>query len=377
MRAFLYPAIVLLSLLGVPDTTRATDMFVYFGTHRAGPEVGFSLSHFDTETGVLTAPKFLIEAKEPAFFIIHPDGQHLYTCNSGNPGGLSAYRIAPTTGELTLINRVLTGGGDASFVSLDQTSRYALVANYLSGNVAVFALRSDGGVGDWTGYAQQTGSSVDPERQTHAYAHAILTDPTNRFALVPDLGVDKLFVYQFDENLGTIKPNDVPFAQVAGGLGPRHVRFHPNGRWVYLINEMGSRIIGFNWDASLGKLSDFQTVSTLPVDFKGANACAELEIRPNGKFLYASNRGHDSLAVFAIDPSSGRLSLVEHASSRGKTPRNFAFDPTARWLLCTNHGSDNAVVFRVDPDSGRLTPVGEPVTVPSPFCERFLPVKKE
>lgn len=376
MRSLLSQVYLFIALLIPSGAARGVDLFVYFGTHSAGPQIGLSLSHFDSETGGLTPPKLLVEAKEPAFFVIHPEGRYLYTCNSGVPGGLSAYKIEPKTGELTLINRVLAGGGDTSFVSLDQTARYALVANYLGGNIAVFALRPDGGVGDWTGFAQQTGSSVDPERQTHAYAHAIITDPTNRFALVPDLGVDKLFVYHFDEKSGAIKPNKPPFAQVAAGLGPRHVRFHPNGRWVYLINEMGSRIIGFNWDSTTGALSDFQTISTLPPDFKGANACAELEVHPNGKFLYASNRGHDSLAVFAIDPSTGRLSLVEHTSSRGKTPRNFAFDPSARWILCTNHGSDNAVVFRVDPESGHLTPVGEPVRVPAPFCERFLPVSR-
>lgn len=350
-------------------------MFVYFGAHSSGPHIGFSLSHFDTETGVLTPPKFLLEAKEPAFFIIHPDGKHFYSCNSGIPGGVSAYEIDPHTGDLKYINRVLAGGGDTSFISLDQTGQYALVANYLGGSGAVFKLRPDGGIGDWTGFTQHTGSSVDPQRQTHPYAHAILTDPTNRFAVIPDLGTDNLYIYHFDEKVGTIKPNAPPYIHVAPGSGPRHVRFHPNGRLIYLINEMASSIIGFDWDTAAGKLTEFQTVSTLPEDFKGTNACAELEIHPNGKFLYASNRGHDSLAVFAIDSTNGKLSLIEHTSSRGKTPRNFAFDPSSQWIICTNQASDNAVVFRVDPTSGHLSAVGGPVAVPAPFCERFLPVR--
>jgi 6-phosphogluconolactonase len=369
-----FPATMLaLALVSLPAA--AADMFVYFGSHRSGPNIGFSLAHFDTDTGVLTKPEFLLEARAPAYFVIHPDGRHLYTCNSGDPGGVAAYEIEPHTGHLTFLNRELAGGGDTSYLSLDRTGRYALAANYAGGNVAVFALRPDGGLGDWTAFIQHTGSSVNPQRQTHAYAHSIVVDPTNRFALVADLGVDKVFVYRFNEKDGTLAPNSPAFVSVAPGSGARHVKFHPNGKWVYLINEIGCTVIGFNWDSAKGTLTEFQTISTLPADFKGTSACAEMEIHPNGRFLYGSNRGHDSLAVFAIDQETGRLSLVQHVSSQGKTPRNFAFDPTSRWIICTNHDSNNAVVFRVDETTGRLTQAGEPVAVPYPFCERFLPVR--
>jgi 6-phosphogluconolactonase len=350
-------------------------MFVYFGSHSFGPGIGFSLARFDTETGALTKPAFLIEAREPAFFVLTPDGSRLYTCNSGTPGGLSAYAVEPHTGRLTLINRVLAGGGDTSFITLDRTGRYVLVANYDGGNVAVFALRPDGAIGDWTGFDQHTGRSVNPRRQAHAYAHAIVLDPTNRFVLVPDLGVDRLYIYRFDGNSGALTPNEPAFAAIAPGSGPRHVRFHPNGRWVYLINEIASTIIAFSWDSTNGRLAPFQTITTLPADFKGVSACAELEIHPNGRLLYCSNRGDDSLAGFAIDQDTGRLTPVEHVSSGGKSPRNFAFDPTGRWIIVTNHDSDNALVFRVDTATGRLTRSGDPVTVPSPYCERFLPVR--
>ena len=353
----------------------AMDTFVYFGSHGSGPGVGFSLAHFDTETGVLTRPEFLVAAKEPAFFVIDAGGRHLYTCNSGTPGGVSAYAIEPHTGGLTLLNLALAGGGDTSFVSLDQTGRYALAASYQGGNIAVFALRPDGGLGDWTAFVQHTGSSVNPQRQMHPFAHAILADPSNRFVLVPDLGVDKVFIYRFDACDGSLVANEPAFAAVAPGSGPRHLRFHPNGRWVYLINEMASTVVGYQWDGARGALTEMQTISTLPAGFTGVSTCAELEVHPEGKFLYASNRGHDSLAVFAIDPSAGRLSLVETVPSGGKTPRNFAFDPTGRWIVCTNHGSDNAVVFRLDPATGRLAAHGVPVPVPGPFCERFLPVR--
>jgi 6-phosphogluconolactonase len=369
------PVLVAALIAFAAPATRAIDTFVYFGSHRAGPNIGFSLAHFDTDTGVLTKPQFLLEARAPAFFVIAPDGQHLYTCNSGDPGGVAAYAIDPHTGALTYLNRELAGGGDTSYISLDKTARFALAANYNGGNLAVFALKPDGSLGDWTAFDQHTGKGVNPQRQTHAYAHSIITSPDNRFALCADLGVDKVYVYHFDEKTGALRPNNPPSVSVAPGSGARHVKFHPNGRWVYLINEIGSTVIGFDWDAAKGTLTEFQTISTLPADFKGTSTCAEMEIHPNGKFLYGSNRGDDSLAVFAIDPANGHLSLVQHISSAGKTPRNFAFDPTAKWIVCTNHGSDNAVVFAVDPDTGKLTQHGEPVSVPYPFCERFLPVR--
>jgi 6-phosphogluconolactonase len=358
------------------SSVRAIDTFIYFGSHSNRPGAGFSLAHFDTDTGVLTKPQFLLEAKEPAYFIIHPDGRHLYTCNSGNPGGVSAYAIDPRTGGLTLLNRELAGGGDTSYISLDRTNRFALAANYDGGNFAVFAIKPDGSLGDWTAFVQHMGKSVNPQRQTHPYAHSIVVDPTNRFALVADLGVDKLFVYRFDEKTGKISPNDPAFVIVPPGSGARHVKFHPNGHWVYLITEMGSTVIGYDWDTAKGTLTEFQNISTLPADFKDANACAELEVHPNGKFLYGTNRGHDSLAMFAIDQTNGHLTAIGHVPSGGKTPRNFAFDPTAKWIVCTNHGSNNAVVFRVDGETGKLTQQGEPISVPSPFCERFLPVQK-
>jgi 6-phosphogluconolactonase len=359
----------------VEKNLRAADMFVYFGTHRAGTNIGFSLAHFDTDTGVLTKPEFLIQSPAPAYFVIHPDGLHLYTCNSGSPGSVSAYEIQPHTGALKFLNRLPAGGADTSYVSLDQTGRYLFAANYQGGNIAVFALKPDGSIGDRTAFVQDTGSGPNPQRQTHAYAHSIIPDPSNRFVLAADLGVDKIFVYHFNANAGSLTPNDPPSVSVTPGSGARHVKFHPNGRWVYLINEIASTVTAFNWNSTNGALAEFQTISALPADFKGTSACAEIMVHPNGKFLYASNRGDNSLAVFAIDQTTGRLTLVEHVSSGGKMPRNFAFDPTGKWIICSNHDSNNAVVFRVDENTGKLTPTGDPVPVPYPFCERFLPVR--
>jgi 6-phosphogluconolactonase len=250
----------------------ASDALVFFGSHSPVPGAGFSLGHFDADTGVLTKPEFLLEAKEPAFFVLSADGSRLYTCNSGTPGGLSSYAVEPHSGHLTLLNRVLAGGGDTSFISLDKAERHVLVANYDGGSVAVFALRPDGSIGDWTGFDQHKGRSVNPVRQTHAYAHSIVLDSTNRFALVPDLGVDKVYVYRFDAATGALTPHAPAFVDIAPGSGPRHIRFHPNGRWVYLINEIASTIEAFAWDTGSGTLAPFQTVSTLPADFGGVSA---------------------------------------------------------------------------------------------------------
>jgi 6-phosphogluconolactonase len=250
-----------------------------------------------------------------------------------------------------------------------------LAANYAGGNIAVFAIKPDGTLGDRTAFVQHTGSSVNPQRQTHAYAHSIIVDPSNRFALVADLGLDKILVYRFNEKDGRLTPNDPPFVAIKPGSGPRHVTFHPNGRWVYVISEIASTVTAFNWNSTNGTLAEFQSVSALPADFQGTNTSAEIMVHPNGRFLYASNRGDDSLAVFAIDQTTGRLALVEHVSCGGKTPRFFTFDPTGKWLLCSNHGSDNTVVFRVDENTGKLTQSGQPVPVPYPFCEGFLPVR--
>ena len=349
---------------------RGEDLFVYIGTHTAGPGKGFSLAHFDTTTGALTKPEFLLEAPAPAYFIIAPDKKHLYTCNS--TGFVSAYAIDPASAHLTLLNQEPSGGGDPSYISLDRGGRYVFVANYDGGNVAAWRLRPDGGIGERTAFVQHTGSGVNPQRQAHAYAHSIRVDPTNHFVLVADLGLDKLFVYRFDATKGTLTPNDPPFVTAKPGSGPRHVVFHPNGRWAYLLTEMGSTVTQYEWDAKNGRLQEMQTLSTLPADFHGDSACAEITVHPNGKFLYASNRGHDSIAVFSIDSRSGRLTVIQHVPSGGKTPRNFDLDRAGRWMVVTNHGNNVAQVMRIDPATGKLTPVGNPVEMPSPFCPRFL-----
>jgi 6-phosphogluconolactonase len=356
----------------------ASDDLVFFGTHAVGPGRGLSVAHFDSETGLLTKPQLVAEAAAPAFFVLHPDGRHLYACNSndfarGFTGEtISAFSIDPQTGQLTFINQQSSGGADPSYITLDATNRYVLNANYKGGSVAAIKLNPDGSLGERTATIQHEGRGVDPKRQTQPYAHSVRLDPTNRFALVADLGLDKLFVYRLNAQDGSLTPNDPPFAKVTPGAGPRHLAFHPKGRYVYLINEMASTIVAFAWDSKRGALTERQTLSTLPEGFQGTSHCAEILVHPNGKYVYGSNRGHDSLAVFAIDPPTGQLRLIEHVPTQGRSPRNFAFDPSARWIIVTNHGSDNAMVFRVDRKTGRLTPQGQPVDIVNPFGIGFL-----
>ncbi|MGQ8336954.1 lactonase family protein [Sunxiuqinia sp. A32] len=353
----------------------STDLYVYFGSHGKGEGYGFSLAHFDTETGILSTPEFLLEAVAPAYFLIHPDGKRLYTCNSAPGSDVSAYTIDPSSAKLTLLNTKPSFGGDPSYVCLDATGNFLMVANYDGKSIAVYALQPDGSIGERTAFFEHSGTSINLERQTQARPHCILVDPTNKFVLVPDLGVDKLFVYRFDAQTGKLEPNDVQYAKVAPGSGPRHVIFDEKGEFAYLINEMGSTIIRYSWDASEGVLSELETISTLPKDFYGISTCAEILLHPSGKFIYATNRGDNSVAVFSVDEESGSLSLIQHISTQGKTPRNCEIDPTGKWLLVTNQDSNNAVVFRIDPKNGLLKQNGSPVPVRSPFCERFLVVK--
>ncbi len=356
----------------------ANEFFAYFGTGRSGANLGFSVAHFDSDTGALTVPTLAPTAAAPNIFIFSADGSRLYTCHAGRTfqnqpgGGVSAFAVDPSTGALTLLNSTSSGGADPGYVSLDQTGRFLFVANYNGGSIAVFALQPDGSLGARTFFDQHTGQSVNPTRQGHAYCEAIFTDATNRFVISTDLGLDKIFIYHFDQKTGVLTPGETPFATIAPGSGPRHAAFGPGEKFLYVVGEMTSTLTTYAWDATRGTLTDLQTISTVPEDFKSKNNPAEVLVHANGKFLYTSNRGHDSLAVFAIDAKTGRLSLVQHIPTGGKTPRCFSFDPTGKWIVVSNQDTNNATVFRVDAITGKLTQLGEPVSVPSPLQAQFL-----
>jgi 6-phosphogluconolactonase len=364
-----------LFLIVAPLASIGQDLTVLFGTHVAGPGKGFSASHFDAKTGVLGHPEFVTESPGPAYFVLAAGQTRLYTCNSN--GFVSAYSVMKGGRSLTLLNKVPSEGGDPSYISLDKTEKYIFVANYQGGSIVAWALKPDGSIGKRTAFAQHTGKGADPKRQTHAYAHSIIVDPTNRFVLTADLGLDKLFVYKFDVKTGALTPNDPAFVSVPPGLGARHVVFHPNGRWVYLDNEMGSKVVFFHWNSAKGSLNQVQVVSMLPEEFAGTSAAAEMKVSLDGRFLYGTNRcegkGQDGdIVVFAIDQKIGLLKAIQHISSGGETPRNFEFDPSGHWMIVTNHGSNNAVVFKIDQKMGTLTQQGAPVSVPYPFSPRFV-----
>ncbi len=366
-----------LLVLGIPALA-ADEFLVYFGTYTSGESRGIYAYRFEGASGKLTSLGLAAESENPSFLAIHPNGRYLYSVSelSGDggetAGAVSSFTINKETGKLTLLNKVSAGGDGPCHLNVDQTGRMLVVANYNSGNVAAFPLRDDGRLGEASSLIQHRGSSVNARRQQGPHAHSVNFSLDNRFLVAVDLGLDKLMVYRADATKATIESNDPPFTEVKPGSGPRHFTFHPSGRYAYVINEISSAVTAFRYEAERGGLSEIQTISTLPEGFEGRNSTAELRIHPSGKFLYGSNRGHDSIAVYAVDAATGMLRAVEHVSTGGKRPRSFEIDPSGRFLFAANQGTHNVVVFRIDPSSGRLSPVGEQLEIPSPVCVRFV-----
>jgi 6-phosphogluconolactonase len=356
----------------------AGGFLVYFGTYTGAKSKGIYVSRFDPATGRLSAPELVAETRNPSFLAVHPGGRFLYAVGevdgaSGKPGGtVNAFSLDRQTGKLTLLNQQASGGSGPCHLSVDASGKCLLVANYNSGSIAALPIHADGRLGEATTTIQHAGSSVNPERQAGPHAHFICPSPDNRFALNCDLGLDLVLVYRLDADAARLAPGNPPFATVPPGAGPRHLTFAPDGKFVYVINEMGSTISAFSYNPTNAALTEVQTLSTLPKDFSTNNICAEIVIHPSGKFLYGSNRGHDSIAVFAVDRKSGRLTLMEHLSSQGRTPRHIAIDPTGRWLLAENQDSDSVIVFALDPDTGKLKPIGQSLTIGSPVCAVFV-----
>jgi 6-phosphogluconolactonase len=286
---------------------------------------------------------------------------------------VSAFAIDAATGNLTLLNQEGVRGASPCHLSVEPSGKVLLAANYSDGTVTALPIRDTGRVDEPTAFIQHTGASVNPERQKGPHAHSINTDPAGRFAFAADLGLDKVLIYRLDARLGTLTPHDPPSVSVTPGAGPRHFAFHPSGRTAYLLNEIDSTVTAFGYDPERGVLTTLQTLSTLPEGFMGNNSTAEVLVHPSGRFLYSSNRGHDSIALFTIEERSGHLTAIGHESTRGKTPRNFGIDPTGALLLAANQDSDSVVLFRIDPESGRLTATGEAVEVPHPVCVRMIP----
>lgn len=354
------------------------SFLVYVGTYTGPDSKGIYAFRFDPASGQSTSLGLVAETINPSFLAIDPSQHYLYAANEvgdykgEKSGGVSAFAIDRRTGKLTFLNEVSSHGAGPCHVALDKTGKHVLVANYDGGSVAVFPVLPDGRLGEASSVVQHSGHGPNTERQEGPHAHEIQLTRDNRFAIAADLGLDELLVYRFDPVKGTLAANDPPFTKVGPGAGPRHFVFHTNGKFVYALNEMGGSVTSFAYDARAGVLHNLQTISSLPEDFKSKNESAEVVADTAGKFLYASNRGPDNIAVFAIDSATGTLKLVEHVPTRGKTPRNFAIDPTSKYLLVANEESSNMVEFRIDPKTGRLTDTGQVLKVPSPVCIVFM-----
>jgi 6-phosphogluconolactonase len=356
---------------------------VYVGTYtgEGSKSKGIYAYRFDAESAAITPVGLAAETVNPSFLAVHPNHRFLYAVNEvGNyngqkSGAVSAFAIDHATGKLTLLNQVATKGADPCYITVDKTGKNVLVANYTGGSVAVFPVLKDGRLGEASAFVQHSGHGTNPERQEGPHAHSIDLSPDNRFAIVDDLGLDETLVYKFDSGKGSLAPNDPPFAKADPGAGPRHFAFHPNGKFAYVVNEMGSSVAAFAYDGRAGSFRPLQTISTLPKGFAAQNDDAEIEVDNAGKFLYASNRGHDSIAVFAIDADKGTLTLVQDVPTKGQTPRNFALAPGGKILFAANEKSDEIVIFGVDPHTGRLTPTDKMLEVVEPVSVVFVPVE--
>jgi len=361
------------------------DTLVYVGTYTGAKSKGIYLFKLQTENlevsqNIRLVPLGLAaETPNPSFLELDPKRRLLFAVNEmdtfeGKPtGAVSAFSIDPVTGKLTLLNQRSSMGAGPCHLLLDRQGRNLLVANYGSGRVAVLPVQPDGRLGEATDFVQHIGKSVNPTRQKGPHAHGVTLDPANQFAFVCDLGLDKVMVYRFDAQRGKLTPNDPPFAQLKPGAGPRHMVFRPDGRFAYVINEINSTITAFGYDSKAGVLNELQSVSTLPGYWEGRNSTAEIGIHPSGKYLYGSNRGHESVVLFSVDPDKGTLTFIEDQATGGKKPRHFGIEPSGKHLAIANQDSDTLLICRIDAGNGRLKPSGVFAEAPSPVCVKFLP----
>jgi len=377
----LVPFLFLLSVWASP-AKHHTKYFVYIGTYteEGSESKGIYAYRFDSETEQLTPIGLAAEAINPSFLAVHPNHRFVYAVNEVSnykgqkSGAVSAFAIDRATGKLTLLNQVASRGGDPCYISLDKTGEHVLVANYGGGSIAVFPVLKDGRLGEASAFIQHSGHGTNPDRQEGPHAHSIDVSPDNRFAVVNDLGLDETLVYGFNGAHGSLAAANPNIAKADPGAGPRHLAFHPSGRFAYVINEMQSAITAFRYDPAAGQLQKIQTISSLPKDFSGHDEAAEIQVHPSGKFLYASNRGHDSIAVFAIDASKGALTPVQYVSTKGGSPRSFEIAPGGSLLFAENEKSDDIVLFHINPQTGRLNPTGKVLKVSQPVCVKFVPV---
>lgn len=365
------------ALHGQDSPPAPASMCVYIGSYAEENEPGIHVCQFDPASGTLTRAGGATGLKHPSFQALHPNGRFLYSVSEVQDyqgqavGAIAALAIDPATGQLTLLNCQSSMGAGPCYVTVDAAARHVLAANYSSGSVVVLPVAADGSLEMACAFEQHQGSSVHA-RQQDPHAHCIHVDPTGRFAVSADLGLDQVVIYQYDDHEGSLTPNSWQAAvAMTPGAGPRHLAFHPNGRFCYVINELSSTVTALAYRDATGELRAFQELSTLPPDFQGENATAEIAVSPDGRFLYGSNRGHHSIAVFAIDPTSGRLTAIAHHATLGQSPRHFAIDPTGVWLLVANQRTNNVAVFQIDRTTGKLQATKHGVELPKPVCVTF------
>lgn len=356
----------------------ASTQLVYFGTYTGEKSLGIYVAEFEPATGKLGEPRLAAKTRNPTFLAIDPKGRILYAVNEvgdfggGKSGAVSAFRLEANTGNLELINTQPSGGSGPCHLAVARNGSCVLVANYGSGSVAVLPLDSDGRLQQPSASIQHRGSSINPQRQEGPHAHFVIWSPDDQLILACDLGLDQVLLYRLEPAQFSLRPNNPPFFALKPGSGPRHVAFHPSTRFAYIINELSSTLTCCTWDPDKGVLKEIQTTSTLPAAYRGVNSCAELQVHPSGKYLYASNRGHDSIAVFALGGDTGAAKLIQNVPTRGRTPRHFCLDPSAHWLVAENQDSDNVVVFQVDAESGQLTATAESRKIGAPVCAVFV-----
>ncbi len=364
-----------------PLAAISSESLVYFGTYTTGTSKGIYVSRFDSATGKITEPELVAEIDNPTFLTLAPGEHFLYAVSEvdkigdKNTGAVKAYAVDASTGKLTALNQQDSGGSGPCHISVDATGKTLLVANYGGGSIAALPIHADGSLGEAATTIQHTGSSVDKNRQTAPHAHSIYPSPDNRFALNCDLGLDKVFTYRLDPKTAKLTDANPPFATVAPGSGPRHLVFSADGKFVYVISEMGGTITVFSYDKATAAMTEIQTISTLPKDFTGTPSCAEIILHPSGKFLYGSNRVHESIALFSVDQKTGKLTFVEHQSVLGHKPRHFTNDPSGKWLIAENQDSNSIILYSIDTDTGKLKPTGQTLSLGSPVCAVFVDAK--
>ena len=357
---------------------RVSKYIVYVGTYTAGASQGIYRLQLDFDTGKLSCQGVVRDVTSPSFLAIHPSKRFLYAVNEiddfggQSSGAISAFAIEKKTGDLTFLNQHPSGGAFPCYLAVDSSGQSLMVANYGGGSVASFPIKADGRLAPAATFIQHTGSSLLP-RQAGPHAHSVRVTPDNRFVVVADLGIDQLLVYRLNPHQATLTPHTPPGIELAAGSGPRHVDFHPNCRWAYVINEIDLTFTVLSYDADQGLLQKIETVSTLPPGVSSIGSTAEIRVHPSGCFLYGSNRGHNTIVVFSIDERTGKLSYVQNQSVHGRIPRNFDLDPTGTFLLTANQLTNTVVVFRIDLETGALSATGHQVEVPTPVCLQMIP----